>query len=53
MAKVNYFDHENKPQFQRSFSEEFKKSKIRELERNMSSVSDICKDLFCKQDISL
>jgi len=43
MAKVNYFDHENKPQFQRSFSEEFKKSKIRELERNVTSVSDISK----------
>ena len=43
MTKVNYFDHENKPQFQRTFSEEFKKSKIRELERNLSSVSDICK----------
>src|SRR5665811_325561 len=42
MAKVSYFDHENKPQYKRSFSEEFKKSKIRELERNMSSVSDIC-----------
>ena len=43
MAKVNYFDHENKGQFQRSFSEEFKKSKIREIEKNLSSVSDICK----------
>ena len=43
MTKVNYFDYENKPQFQRSFSEEFKKGKIRELERNISSVSDICK----------
>ena len=43
MAKVNYFDHENKPQYRRYFSEEFKKSKIRELERNLSSVSDICK----------
>jgi transposase len=42
MTKVNYFDHENKPQYKRSFSEEFKKNKIRELERNMSSVSDIC-----------
>lgn len=41
MAKVNYFDHENKPLFQRSFSEEFKKRKIRELERNITSVSDI------------
>jgi transposase len=42
MEKTNYFDHENKGQFQRSFSEEFKRRKIRELERNMSSVSDIC-----------
>ena len=43
MSKVNYFDHENKRQFQRSFSEEFKKRKIRELERNITSVSDISK----------
>ena len=43
MAKINYFDHENKPQFQRSFSEEFKKRKIRELERNITSIPDICK----------
>ena len=43
MANVNYFDHENKRQFQRSFSEEFKKRKIRELERNITSVSDISK----------
>jgi len=43
MAKVNYFDHQNKPQFQRSFSEEFKIKKIRELEKNITSVSDICK----------
>lgn len=42
MAKVNYFDHENKPQFQRSFSEEFKKRKIKELERNITSIPDIC-----------
>jgi len=41
MANVNYFDHANKPQFQRTFSEEFKKIKIRELERNITSVSDI------------
>lgn len=43
MAKVNYFDHENKGQYQRSFSEEFKRKKVLELERNISSVSDICK----------
>ena len=43
MARVNYFDHANKPQYNRFFSEEFKKSKVREIERNISSVSDICK----------
>jgi transposase-like protein len=43
MAKVNYFDHANKPLYQRFFSEEFKKGKVREIERNISSVSDICK----------
>ena len=43
MVKVNYFDHEHKPQYQRTFSEDFKKRKVRELERNMSSVTDICK----------
>jgi len=42
MVKVNYFDHENKPDYHRSFSEDFKKKKIRELERNVTSVSDIC-----------
>lgn len=43
MAKVNYFDHEHKPQFQRYFSEDFKKGKIRELEKNITSIPDICK----------
>lgn len=42
MAKVNYFDHENKPDYHRYFSEEFKKRKVRELEKNISSVGDIC-----------
>ena len=43
MANLNYFDHENKPQFHRCFSEEFKKKKIRDLERNITSIPDICK----------
>jgi len=43
MTKVNYFDHENKPQYHRYFSEDFKKKKIRELERNLTSVTDISK----------
>jgi len=43
MTKVSYFDHENKPDYHRYFSEDFKKKKVRELERNISSVPDICK----------
>lgn len=43
MAKINYFDHENKPQYQRYFSDEFKRKRVRELERNISSISDICR----------
>jgi transposase len=43
MVKVNYFDHENKPDFQRRFSDDFKKKKVRELERNIASIPDICR----------
>jgi transposase-like protein len=43
MAKVNYFDYENKPAFHRYFNEDFKRKKIRELERNITSVGDICR----------
>ena len=42
MTKVSFFDHENKPDYHRYFSEDFKKKKVRELERNISSVPDIC-----------
>ncbi len=43
MTNTNYFDHQNKPQYQRKFSDDFKRKKVRELERNMTSVADICK----------
>jgi transposase-like protein len=43
MTKLSFFDHENKPDYHRYFSEDFKKKKVRELERNISSVPDICK----------
>jgi len=43
MSKVSYFDFESKSQFKRTFSDEFKKRKIRELERNITSIPDICK----------
>lgn len=43
MAQVSYFDFENREKFIRSFSEDFKKNKVRELERNITSIPDICK----------
>lgn len=43
MVKVSYFDHEMKPQYQRRFSEEFKKKKVRELEKRITSIPDICR----------
>jgi transposase-like protein len=43
MTKISYFDHENKPEYHRRFSDDFKRKKIRELEKNITSVADICK----------
>jgi len=43
MAKISFIDSEVRSKINRSFSDEFKKEKVRELERNISSVSDICK----------
>ncbi len=42
MTKISFFDHENKPQYHRYFNNEFKRKKVRELERNITSVADIC-----------
>jgi transposase-like protein len=43
MAKASYFDHELKPQYQRYFSDDFKKRKVKELERRVTSIPDICR----------
>jgi transposase len=43
MTKISFIDSEVRSKINRSFSEEFKREKVRELERNISSVSDICK----------
>jgi len=43
MTNVGYFDKENKPNYQRHFSDDFKKKKVRELERNITSIPDICR----------
>jgi transposase-like protein len=42
MTQQTYFSTE-KPPFQRYFSDDFKRKKIRELERNITSIPDICK----------
>jgi transposase-like protein len=43
MTKESCFDYESRARFNRHFSDEFKKKKVRELERNISSIPDICK----------
>ena len=43
MAKLGILDHQQRVLYNRSFSEDFKKSKVKELERNLVSISDICK----------
>jgi transposase len=42
MGTKNYFDHTNKPEYHRYFSDDFKRKKVRELERNITSIPDIC-----------
>jgi transposase-like protein len=41
MANVTYFDWERKPRVKRHFSEDFKRSKVRELEKRITSIADI------------
>lgn len=43
MAKERILDQAQRALMVRYFSEDFKKSKIKELERNLVSISDICK----------
>jgi len=43
MAKVSILDQEKRVRFNRRFSEDFKTKKVKELECNLVSVSDICK----------
>lgn len=43
MRQNNFFNQEQRALQNRYFSDEFKKKKIRELENNLTSVSDICK----------
>jgi len=43
MTKVGYFDWEMKPKEQRHFNDDFKKSKVRELEKRITTIPDICR----------
>ena len=43
MSKVGILNQQQRVLFNRHFSEDFKKSKVKELERNLVSISDICK----------
>jgi len=43
MAKIGILDQEHRVLYCRRFSEDFKKGKVKELERNLVSISDICK----------
>lgn len=43
MTKVGYFDWEIKPKEQRHFNDDFKKAKVRELEKRITTIADICR----------
>jgi transposase-like protein len=43
MSKVGILDQERRVLFNRRFSEDFKKKKVKELENNLVSISEICK----------
>jgi len=52
MAKIGILDQEHRVLFNRRFSEDFKKGKVKELERNLASISDICKT-YCVSRTSI
>ena len=42
MSKQSYFDQEQRARQNRFFSEDFKRKRVRELEKNIVTISDIC-----------
>ena len=46
MAKIGILDQEQRVLYNRRFSEDFKKGKVKELERNLTSINDICKTYY-------
>jgi transposase len=43
MTNVGYFDWERKPKEQRHFNDDFKRAKVRELEKRITTIPDICR----------
>ena len=43
MTHASYFDLERKPNYQRYFDDDIKKKKVRELERGITTIPDICR----------
>jgi transposase-like protein len=43
MSKVSILDQEKRALFNRTFSEDFKKKKVKEVETNLVSITEICK----------
>jgi transposase len=44
MARTENFNQERRSRYNRYFSEEFKKQKVKELEKNMVTISELCKE---------
>jgi transposase-like protein len=44
MARTEIFNQEKRSRYNRYFSEEFKRQKVKELERNMVSVTELCRE---------
>lgn len=44
MARIANFNTERRNRFNRYFSEDFKRQKVKELERNLVTVSELCKE---------
>ena len=44
MARIENFNTERRNRNSRYFSEDFKRQKVRELERNLTTISELCKE---------
>jgi transposase len=44
MARIENFNQARRSRYTRYFSEEFKRQKVKELEKNLSTITEICKE---------